>query len=131
MIKGVFDNASPRKRDIEVRQFDIWLADLGVSAGSVQRGVRPVLVISNNKSNKYSPIAVVCPITSSLSKAKLPTHVKINAKDIGFHRDSTVLFEQHFTIDKDSQLIHKIVDSPELYKDCFKRALNISTSTIY
>ncbi|MGM1044819.1 MAG: type II toxin-antitoxin system PemK/MazF family toxin [Bacillota bacterium] len=114
----------------DVRQFDIWLANLGESKGSVQRGVRPVLVISNDRSNKYAPIAMVSPITSSSTKTKLPTHVNMNANEIGFHRDSVVLFEQHITIDK-SQLIHKIIDMPKAYELHFEKALNISTSRVF
>ncbi|WP_106768033.1 type II toxin-antitoxin system PemK/MazF family toxin [Paenibacillus faecalis] len=116
--------------EVSVKQFDIWLANLGDSKGSVQRGVRPVIVISNDKSNKYAPIAMVAPITSSLTKRKLPTHVHISAREIGCPKDSVVLFEQHITIDK-SQLIHKIIDMPKFYEHQFERALNVSTSRFF
>lgn len=128
----VLDNV----RTSEIKQFDIWLVDLGESTGSVQRGVRPAIVISNDRSNKYSNFVVVCPITSSMTKAKLPTHVYMEAKEIGFRKDSVVMFEQHFTIDKGdtnkkSSLIHKIVDMPKKYERELEKALMISTTRTF
>lgn len=115
----------------EVKQFEIWLADLGEEAiGSVQRGIRPVIIISNDKSNKYAPIVMVSPITSSSTKAKIPTHVSFKASDVGFVHDSVILFEQHLTIDK-SQLIHKLIDMPVRYENQLLRALQISTTRIF
>lgn len=35
-----------------IKRGGIFLADLGESIGSVQRGERPVLVVKNNKGNK-------------------------------------------------------------------------------
>lgn len=40
-------------------------------------GCRPALVVSNNIGNTYSPNVQVIPMSSSLTKAKLPTHVFI------------------------------------------------------
>lgn len=98
-----------------VHKDEIWLADLGKSSSSVQGGVRPVLVISNNIGNKYSPNVTVVPITSSTIKRQLPTHVKIVAEEVGFLKDSIAMFESKVTIDKESGLIHKIMDIPSSY----------------
>lgn len=66
--------------------------------GSEQGGYRPVLVIQNNRGNKYSPTVIVAAITSRL-KTKLPTHVLLrNIK--GLDKNSVVLLEQVRTIDK-------------------------------
>lgn len=119
-----------RVKTSEIKQFDFYLVDLGESKGSVQRGVRPSIVISNDRSNKFSNFVVVCPITSSMTKAKLPTHVYMDAKEIGFRKDSVVMFEQHFTIDKGS-LIHKITDMPKKYEQELERALMISTTRTF
>ena len=60
---------------MEIKRGDIFLADLGESIGSVQRGERPVLVVQNNKGNKYSPTVTVIPITTKIHKSKeFPTH---------------------------------------------------------
>ncbi|NHX21921.1 type II toxin-antitoxin system endoribonuclease NdoA, partial [Escherichia coli] len=68
--------------------------------GSEQGGVRPVLVIQNDIGNRFSPTAIVAAITAQIQKAKLPTHVEIDAKRYGFERDSVILLEQIRTIDK-------------------------------
>ncbi|MCG3024470.1 type II toxin-antitoxin system PemK/MazF family toxin, partial [Escherichia coli] len=59
-----------------------------------------VLVIQNDIGNRFSPTVIVAAITAQIQKAKLPTHVEINAKKYGFERDSVILLEQIRTIDK-------------------------------
>lgn len=85
----------------EILKGQIYYADLGAAFNSEQSGVRPVLVIQNNTGNKYSPTTIVAAITSSQSKAKLPTHVELKADEVeGINKDSIVLCEQIRTIDK-------------------------------
>lgn len=83
-----------------VKRGDIFYADLSPVIGSEQGGVRPVLVIQNDVGNKYSPTIIVAAITSQINKARLPTHIEINAPDYGLPKDSVVLLEQIRTIDK-------------------------------
>ena len=83
-----------------VKRGDIFYADLSPVIGSEQGGVRPVLVIQNDIGNKYSPTIIIAAITSQINKAKLPTHIEINAPEYGLPRDSVVLLEQVRTIDK-------------------------------
>lgn len=82
----------------EIKRGEIYFADLNPVRGSEQGGIRPVLVIQNDTGNKHSPTIIVAPITSSLEKAKLPTHVEILGK--GLSKNSIVLLEQIRTIDK-------------------------------
>ena len=83
-----------------VKRGDIFYADLSPVIGSEQGGVRPVLVVQNDVGNKYSPTIIVAAITSQINKARLPTHIEINAPDFGLPKDSVVLLEQIRTIDK-------------------------------
>lgn len=83
-----------------VKRGDIYYANLSPVVGSEQGGHRPVLVIQNDVGNKYSPTIIVVAITSQISKAKLPTHVEINAKQSSLEKDSVILLEQLRTIDK-------------------------------
>ncbi|MBE6081483.1 MULTISPECIES: type II toxin-antitoxin system PemK/MazF family toxin [Tissierellales] len=82
-----------------IKRGDIFYADLSPVIGSEQGGVRPVLVVQNDIGNRYSPTIIIAAITSQINKAKLPTHVEINA-EYGLPRDSVVLLEQIRTIDK-------------------------------
>ena len=83
-----------------IRKGDLYFADLSPVVGSEQGGVRPVLVVQNDVGNKYSPTIIVAAVTSRMNKAKLPTHVEIDAADNGLIKDSVVLMEQLRTIDK-------------------------------
>ena len=65
-----------------------------------QCGVRPGLVISNNKGNLYSPNVIVLPLTTSLKHLNQPTHVVIQADVSGLHRDSMVLCENPVCVSK-------------------------------
>ena len=83
-----------------IKRGDIYYADLSPVVGSEQGGMRPVLIVQNDIGNKYSPTVIAAAITSRQSKAKLPTHITIDARDCGLSKDSVVLLEQVRTIDK-------------------------------
>ena len=51
-----------------IKRGEIYYADLGVTVGSEQHGIRPVLIIQNDIGNKYSPTTIVAPITSRVGK---------------------------------------------------------------
>jgi mRNA interferase MazF len=82
----------------EVRRGEMYVADLSPTVGSEQDGCRPVLVLQNDRSNKYSPTTVVAAITGK-PKKKLPTHYMLPALR-GLSIPSVVLCEQIRTIDK-------------------------------
>ena len=101
-----------------VKRGDVFFADLSPVIGSEQGGTRPVLIIQNDIGNRFSPTVIIAAITAQIQKAKLPTHVEINAKKYCFERDSVILLEQLRTIDKsrltdritqlDAQLMDKV-----------------------
>jgi len=81
------------------RRGDIYLANLNPFKGCEQGGTRPVLVLSNDIGNFFSPLITIAPITSHLKKLDLPTHVLL--KDVrGLTTDSVVCLEQIKGIDK-------------------------------
>lgn len=85
-----------------IKRGDIFYADLSPVIGSEQGGVRPVVVVQNDIGNKYSPTIIVAAITSQLNKAKLPTHINVQAKAkfVPLPKNSVILLEQLRTIDK-------------------------------
>ena len=83
-----------------IRRGDIYYADLRPVVGSEQGGVRPVLVIQNDVGNRHSPTVICAAITSRMNKAKLPTHIELNAARYHMVKDSVILLEQLRTIDK-------------------------------
>lgn len=81
------------------RNGDIYLTQLdGQAEGSLQAGMRPVFIISNNKANKFSPVITVIPVTSKMGKNQLPTHVYI--RDCGLAKPSIAMAEQITSINK-------------------------------
>lgn len=83
-----------------IKRGDIFYADLRPVVGSEQGGVRPVLIIQNDVGNKHSPTVICAAITSRMNKAKLPTHIEIDASSYAIVKDSVILLEQLRTIDK-------------------------------
>lgn len=77
---------------------EIYYADLSPVVGSEQGGYRPVLILQNNKGNKYSTTVIVAPISSRMTKNDLPTHVIIEPDFL--EKKSVILLEQIRTIDK-------------------------------
>ena len=59
-----------------------------------------MLVIQNDVGNRYSPTVIVLAITGQINKARLPTHVPVNAEGTGLQKDSVILAEQIRTLDK-------------------------------
>ncbi|WP_018664761.1 type II toxin-antitoxin system PemK/MazF family toxin [Heyndrickxia acidiproducens] len=112
-----------------VKRGDVYFADLSPVVGSEQGGVRPVLVLQNDIGNRFSPTVIVAAITAQIQKAKLPTHVEIDAKRYGFERDSVILLEQIRTIDK-QRLTDKITHLDEEMMEKIDDALQISLGLI-
>jgi len=70
--------------------------------GHEQVGWRPGLVVQNNKGNSFSPNIIAVPLTSSIKKCAMPTHVLINAVEAGLKMDSLVLCENPKIMPKES-----------------------------
>lgn len=88
-----------------IHKYSIWIANLPSQGehSSIQAGERPVIVLSNNKANYYSPVISVAPISTSYTKMKknLPTHVLLpSAEETGLDAESVVLCEQVTSLDK-------------------------------
>jgi mRNA interferase MazF len=112
---------------LNIRFGDIFYAILNPTIGSEQNGVRPVIIVQNNKGNRYSPTTIVVPITSKLSKRALPTHIILENTE-GLETKSMALIEQIRTLDK-SRLLTRItrVNDKDLekVKEAIKNNLNI------
>ncbi len=65
------------------------------------------MIIQNDVGNKYSPLTIIAPITSTPRNKKYPTEVSITTKGTGLDSDSTVLLNQIRTVDK-FRLVRKL-----------------------
>ena len=110
---------------VNIKRGDVFFADLSPVRGSEQGGQRPVLIIQNDIGNKYSPTVIIAAITAKIAKAKLPTHVEVQASQVGLLKDSVVLLEQVRTVDK-TRLIQKLGHLEEGVMVAVDKALVIS-----
>ena len=109
----------------EIRRGDLYYAELDPIVGSEQAGTRPVLVVSNDIGNQYSPVIVIVPITSRrMGRKRLPTHVEVRIPEL-LKNDSTALTEQIRTIDK-LRLKEYIGSLPDYLMKDVNKALAIS-----
>lgn len=83
------------------------------------------MIIQNDIGNRFSPTVIVAAITAQIQKAKLPTHVEIDAKKYGFDRNSVILLEQIRTLDK-QRLTDRITKLDNEMMEKINRALEIS-----
>ena len=110
---------------MSVKRGEIYYADLSPVVGSEQGGIRPVLIVQNDVGNKYSPTVIAAAITSQKDKAKLPTHIELNAESCGLSKNSVVLLEQVRTIDK-KRLKEKMGELPPEAMSNVNSAISIS-----
>lgn len=81
-----------------IKRGDVYYADLSPVVGSEQGGIRPVVVVQNDKGNRYSKTVIVAPISKKMSKPPIPTHVVFSDHSLSYV--SMILCEQLRTIDK-------------------------------
>ncbi len=102
---------------------ELYLADLNQQVGSEQSGLRPVLIVQNEKGNAHSPTTIICPITTK-DKTEIATHVQISPDDCDIIKESTILCEQIRVVDK-SRLKRKlgIINNREIIEEVNKKLM--------
>lgn len=58
----------------------IYFANLKDFGNSVQHGLRPVVVVSNDAANRYSPVVNVVSMTTKMTKHKYQFHLNTSKK---------------------------------------------------
>ncbi len=83
-----------------MKRGDVYQANLDPVIGSEQGGIRPVVIIQNDRGNRYSPTVIVVAVTTRRKKPQLPVHVLLTREESGLKEDSIVLTEQVRTLEK-------------------------------
>lgn len=116
------------KKNWIYKRGNIYLADLGTPAGSVQGGVRPVINIQNNTGSFFGPTLIVIPLTTELKKLNQPTHYVLQ-KQRGLEQISMSESGQPVTINK-TQVIKYLgkTDQAHMRKidDCLRISLHLN-----
>lgn len=82
-----------------MKRGEIFYAALNPTRGSEVRKTRPVIIVSNDASNRAASLVTVVPLTSNVSNVH-PFEVKLNARETGLSKDSKAMAQQVRTIDK-------------------------------
>src|SRR3990172_2696345 len=84
-----------------MKRGDVFEAALDPTEGSEQGGRRPVLVVSRDAINQFSPIVIVLPISKFQDFPRVyPSQLVVKAGVGGLALDSVVMAEQVRTISK-------------------------------
>ncbi|UZX14589.1 type II toxin-antitoxin system PemK/MazF family toxin [Thermus sp. PS18] len=72
---------------MELRRGDILLVDFDPGSPGEAAKVRPAILVTNDVANAYSPVVVVVPLTSNISRI-YPFELYLPADRTGLDRDS-------------------------------------------
>jgi len=108
--------------DMQIKYGDLILLDFNPVKGREIAKIRPCIVVSNNLLNLYSPLFIVVPITSNITKV-LPFHVVIKPSlENGLQNESKALTEQIKSLDK-LRLVKKIGKLEKKYLDMLEQKI--------
>ena len=83
-----------------MRRGEVYYADLSPTVGSEINQRRPVLIVSNDASNRAANTVTVLPITSSISRV-YPFEILLSPKESGLPKPSKAQVQQIRTISKE------------------------------
>lgn len=90
---------------IPIRRGDVVYVDLRGAEGTEKQGARPCVVVQNDVGNKFSPLAIVVPITDQRQDKQLPVQVLVSATALGaWAKDSVIECGHLRTIDRGARI---------------------------
>ncbi len=110
---------------MQIKRFEIWLADLNPQIGTEPGKTRPVLVVQTNLLNKIPhPSTIICPLTTNTQKESdiLRVHIKMGTANLNENCD--VMIDQVRAIDN-KRLLKKLGELPESLTNKVKENLAI------
>ncbi|NOU46685.1 MAG: type II toxin-antitoxin system PemK/MazF family toxin [Bacteroidales bacterium] len=97
---------------MQIKQFEIWIADLNPQLGTEPGKTRPVIVIQTNLLNKIPHLStIVCPITTNVENESDILRVHLKKGMANMHEDCDIMIDQIRAIDN-KRLLKKIGDLP-------------------
>ena len=110
---------------MEIRQYEIWLADLNPRIGTEPGKTRPVMVVQTNLLNKVPhPSTLVCPLTTKVSRKSELLRVHLKSGMANLRQDCDILIDQLRAIDN-RRLLKKIGEVPESISQTTRENLKI------
>lgn len=110
---------------MQIKQFDIWIADLNPKIGTEAGKIRPVLIVQTNLLNKIPhPSTIVCPITTNVQKESDILRVHLKKGTANLHEPCDIMIDQIRAIDN-KRLIKKVGSLPSNLTDIVKENIVI------
>ncbi|MEO5598855.1 MAG: type II toxin-antitoxin system PemK/MazF family toxin [Novosphingobium sp.] len=86
------------KMQTSVRRGDIVVVNLDGAEGSEKQndpkfGVRPCLIVQNDKGNEMSPLTIIAPLSESRQNKGLPVQVAVTAAELGLDDGKNLVVE--------------------------------------
>lgn len=110
---------------MQIKQFEIWIADLNPQIGTEPGKTRPVLTIQTNLLNKIPhPSTIICPITTNIKKDSDILRVHLEKGAANLDKACDIMIDQLRAIDN-KRLTRKIGDLPTELKEKVKENIQI------
>jgi mRNA interferase MazF len=110
---------------MQIRQFEIWIADLNPQIGTEPGKTRPVLVIQSNLLNKIPhPSTIVCPLTTHIEKEAEILRVHLKKGIANLHENCDIMIDQVRSIDN-RRLVKRVGELPQELINQIKENLSI------
>lgn len=84
---------------MQVKQYEIWLADLNPALGTEPGKIRPVIVIQTDLLNKHHPSVIVCPLTTNVQMNSEILRVHLKQTNSGLSQNCDIMADQIRAID--------------------------------
>ena len=110
---------------MQVKRFEIWVADLNPQLGTEPGKTRPVLVVQTNLLNKIPhPSTIICPLTTNIQKESEILRVHIKKGIANLNENCDIMIDQVRAIDN-KRLLKKLGELPESLSIKVKENLTI------
>lgn len=110
---------------MQVKRFEIWVADLNPQIGTEPGKTRPVLIVQTNLLNMVPhPSTIICPLTTSIHKESEILRVHIKKGTANLNESCDIMIDQVRAINN-KRLLKKLGELPENLSDKVKENLTI------
>jgi mRNA interferase MazF len=110
---------------MEIKQFDIWIADLNPRIGTEPGKKRPVLIVQSDLLNKFNhPSTLVCPITTNVKSESEILRLHLGNQIKNLEKNSDVMIDQIRAINN-NRLVKKIGLLPDSLQKKVKNNIEI------
>jgi mRNA interferase MazF len=110
---------------LQIKQFEIWIADLNLQLGTESGKKRPVLVMQTDLLNHIShPSTVICPITTNVKNRVEILRVHLSKGEANLQEDCDIMIDQIRAVDN-RRLIKRLGKLPSHLISVVKENISI------